>query len=181
MTDSKQLPDFIRKGPGMAVKFLAAGVTGGLENVACSYKRMERPAAHRAVGRSVAVPEDSVKRPFFVLPALTRLKPALCGVFLALTLGFPVFALESPALGKEIPHGLGKKESCRKTDDKAGNDGNACTGSGQVSPEFDKDFLHHAYLVDFFVSFFAALLFSLLPPLAVIIAQKIQNSTKERN
>ena len=96
MSLAPHLPDFFIKSFRMTVISFIAGITGGLENVSVSKKWMKRPLAHRAVRSPIAVPQNPVKRSFFVLSAFIRFKPALCGIFLALTLSLPLklFPLE---------------------------------------------------------------------------------------
>ena len=82
--------NFIREGGSKAEKLLFAGVAGRLEFYPFFKKRMDRPSAYRAMWSSAAVKRDSVKRPFFILPAFTGFKPALYSGLLALTLCFPL-------------------------------------------------------------------------------------------
>lgn len=172
------LPDFFCKVFRVAVKILVTGIAAGSITGIGSviFKRLNWPLTHRAVRIPVSIPQNTVNRPLFVLPAFTRFKSAFCGLFLAFALCLPVFSLESPTLGPEIPHRLAQKHAGSKTNNQSGNSRDTGAGSGQIIPEFDQDFFHRGYLIVFCVCFFFSMTLTLLFRIVCIIAQKIKKS-----
>lgn len=172
------LPDFFCKFFRPAVKGLPTRITARNETgrVIDVFERLDRPFTHRAVRIPVSIPQNTVNRPLFVLPAFTRFKSAFCGLFLAFALCLPVFSLESPTLGPEIPHRLAQKHAGSKTNNQSGNSRDTGAGSSQIIPEFDQDFFHQGYLIVFCVCFFFAMTLTLLFRIVCIIAQKIKKS-----
>ena len=85
------LPDFFCKVFRPAVKGLPTRITARNETgrVIEVFERLDRPFTHRAVRIPVSIPQNTVNRPLFVLPAFTRFKSAFCGLFLAFALLFP--------------------------------------------------------------------------------------------